>query len=374
MKKIYWIINQYQKIGGSEIVSSYLANSLAKECDLTVVLLSNDEINYDLYNVDENLKIIKLNIDKEIIRNEDYLSKPNFFKKFVLVLKLIHINLLGKYKYRRFIKKMTTNEDIIICSSPFSYLIAPRGRKVIFHLHYNSRYFTSFSNKFLHTFFYIKLTKYVFLTKETMEKMKHKNDTKAIYINNPAKFKREQILATHKKLKIVFIARYEQQKRPLKAIEVLGELAKKTTNFKASFYGGGYYFLEMVDKVKELNLTSLVKVHDTFCDAKKVLSDSDVLILTSEFEGFQLSVIEAASLSVPTISYDFGDGIDDVINNEKTGFIIPYNDKEKFVEKLLFFSNNQEELIQFKKNAYLFSKKFEIDRIKEEWLNLFNLI
>lgn len=46
-----------------------------------------------------------------------------------------------------------------------------------------------------------------------------------------------------------------------------------------------------------------------------------------------MSLLEAMSMRVPAVCYDV-DGISEVITNNKTGFLIPPKDIDKFAEKL----------------------------------------
>ena len=89
MGKIYWFINQFCKRGGTEIVTNQIINFLCNDYEIEVVLLDNDKINHDLFTIKPDYKITQLDIDKKIIRNEDYFSK-NIFKNIALAFKIIN--------------------------------------------------------------------------------------------------------------------------------------------------------------------------------------------------------------------------------------------------------------------------------------------
>lgn len=365
MKRIYWFINQLYKSGGSERISLELATLLNGDYDVTVVLLSDDEINEDLYKVDPNVKIEKLNINKKIIRNEDYFNKHNFFKNFDVFFRVFNYIFFKKRRYRKQILEMTTEDDILIYSSPFACEAAPKGRKNYYHYHYNSKYLKAGSNKFIYRALCKKPYKEIYLCEDTMNIVNSKNNKDFIY--NPSRFGREENFNVGEKIKICFIARYEPQKNPLLALEMLKEVYKKTQNFEVEFWGGGFLYEDMEKYVSENNLGDFIKINNGTTNAEDVFRRNDLMIMTSTFEGFPLTVIEAASLSVPSLIFDFGDGSRECVKDGVSGYIIEKDNKQMFIDTLCEIISNKEKLAELKKGAYLYSETFEKQKIKEKW-------
>jgi len=63
-------------------------------------------------------------------------------------------------------------------------------------------------------------------------------------------------------------------------------------------------------------------------------NNADCFLLTSDYEGWGLVVIEAASFGLPIIMTDVGCA-GEVIKNNESGLIIPIGDKEKLVENMI---------------------------------------
>ena len=183
MGKIYWFINQFCKRGGTEIVTNQIINFLCHDYEIEVVLLDNDKINYDLFTIKPDYKITQLDIDKKIIRNEDYFSK-NIFKNIALAFKIINFSLFKKRKYRQLIKEHTTKDDILIFCSPYGMMIAPKDRNNYFHVHYNSRYINKSLNRVIINALSVKPKEYILLTEETC-KSSHLHPTTFIYNPEP---------------------------------------------------------------------------------------------------------------------------------------------------------------------------------------------
>ena len=84
------------------------------------------------------------------------------------------------------------------------------------------------------------------------------------------------------------------------------------------------------------------------------LLNSDLKVLTSNFEGLPNVLIEAMALNVPIISTNSPTGPREILLNGKAGFLIKRNDHKSLSDKIKLFLENPE---IFKKKIY-YKKKF----------------
>jgi glycosyltransferase involved in cell wall biosynthesis len=105
-----------------------------------------------------------------------------------------------------------------------------------------------------------------------------------------------------------------------------------------------------VGKYKKENIIFLGQVN-----AKKYMRDANIFILPSLLEGSAKSVYEAMSFGLPSIS-TFNAG--SIIENGKTGFIIPIGDPDLLSEKMKYFYQNHDEIIAMGINAFQDVKKY----------------
>ena len=73
-------------------------------------------------------------------------------------------------------------------------------------------------------------------------------------------------------------------------------------------------------------------------------------ISTSIHEGSSNVIIEAMAAGKPVIAFDVS-SMHELIENDKTGFLIPFPDAQLFTEKIIFLKNNRTELDTFGANA-----------------------
>lgn len=95
----------------------------------------------------------------------------------------------------------------------------------------------------------------------------------------------------------------------------------------------------------------------------KALAGLDIVALTSLNEGTPVSLIEAQAAGVPVITTNVG-GVVDVVKDNETGFIIPKNDQDLFVEKLNELINSKDLRKNMSQNGWNHvSKEFSYTRL-----------
>ena len=374
--KLYWFIQQDYFFGGADLICVELANELARlGYDVTAVF-SSQKHDDSPFKLNTKLKIEYLNLPFSIIRadNESALkwkNKKNPFPVIGIWLKATWFFMFGKFKYRRRVKKMVGDNDLIIASSLDNYLMMPRNKNLIHHYHFNAKYFFSFGEKAARGFC-VKPEKYVFLCKSTYGNVidkKPKLKPKALYIDNPSRFKRVENF-DNKDGRLLFVGRLVPQKRPLLMCEVANILKQEYNDFKLTFVGEGAYKEEMVKYIRDHDLEKNVEMIDRDNDLIKRYHDSDLLVMTSEFEGLPLSVIEAASQSTPTITLDWGDAVDDLIKDGESGYVIKDDNLKNMANCIRRLLEDDDELRKLKQNTYNFSRNYEMKTIIKKWEEL----
>jgi glycosyltransferase involved in cell wall biosynthesis len=99
--------------------------------------------------------------------------------------------------------------------------------------------------------------------------------------------------------------------------------------------------------------------------------NSSVVVLPSRFEGFGLVIIEAMSCGVPVVAFNCSMGPDEIISDGEDGFLVPVGDICALAEKLQTLMQNQELRMKFSETAYRNSGRYRIDKISNQWIQLF---
>lgn len=105
-------------------------------------------------------------------------------------------------------------------------------------------------------------------------------------------------------------------------------------------------------------------------DVQSKMSESSIFALSSRFEGFGLVITEAATCSVPTVSFDCPCGPNEIISDGEDGFLVPQEDVEQFAQKLLMLIKDDVLRIKMGVQAYENSRRFSIENILPQWKEL----
>ena len=209
--------------------------------------------------------------------------------------------------------------------------------------------------------------KYIWLCKNSMNAAKEHGLSNSICLYNAVRFETKEKADVVKNKKLVTIARLSYQKRIDKMIDIVEEVFsdKKYSDWKFEIWGDG----EEYDNLKKLIHSSQIKLMGRTNSPKDVLLTSSIDLITSDFEGFALSILEANELGVPTITYDFGESAEEEVLDSKTGFIA--KDRSDFINKLKLLMDDEDLLNKLSTACKKYNDNFKIEIIVKDWIKVF---
>lgn len=154
------------------------------------------------------------------------------------------------------------------------------------------------------------------------------------------------------KIKIVFVGRLDRQKASLLLLKGFNELTSQLKNkAQVAIIGEGPKRKRLENFIRENKLEEKVKLLGNLPRERvfEVLKKSDIFILTSNWEGFPRSILEAMSCGLAIVASDVG-GINEAIN-ENCGILIKKGDKKELKEALEKLLRNPELIREMGKNA-----------------------
>ncbi len=119
-----------------------------------------------------------------------------------------------------------------------------------------------------------------------------------------------KFLSTHRsevnpslELTVGLVARFRPQKRVDRWVEVAAEIHKKNPGIKFIMVGDGPSDELLRQKIAEYNLVDTIKLPGKLNDTLAVYKQIDIFLLTSDFEGLPLALLEAMSCGcIPVVS------------------------------------------------------------------------
>jgi glycosyltransferase involved in cell wall biosynthesis len=109
---------------------------------------------------------------------------------------------------------------------------------------------------------------------------------------------------------------------------------------------------------ENLNITDFIKFHGVLYKENllKIYQNSDVFLVTSEYESFCMVTTEAMACGLPVIGTKVG-FLPNLINHGETGFLVELNNIKELKERILFFTKNREKARAFGSKARNFVEK-----------------
>lgn len=97
---------------------------------------------------------------------------------------------------------------------------------------------------------------------------------------------------------------------------------------------------------------------------------ASLFFMTSEFEGFPMTLVEAQQMGCVPIAFDSFESLHEVIEDGINGRIIPEGDVEKYIETSLLLMNNSSNRQQLAEHAIIDCKRYKQESICNLWKSL----
>lgn len=158
--------------------------------------------------------------------------------------------------------------------------------------------------------------------------------------------------------KISFVGRASAEKDPELFCEAALAATREGLPFIFSLWGDGPLLNELKDKYGNVVLFKGYEKNQS-----KIYENTDILVMTSQFENCPMTILEAASYGIPCVVPNVG-GIPEIVNNGHNGVIYNSRDINDVVTSI------KSVIIDyplFSHNAYAESLKYSFESIKSEW-------
>lgn len=348
--------------GGAEKNISILANLLCeKNYDVTILTFDKNN-SKPFFFLNKKIKLINLDLIKKT--NNKLQSLYNFTHRIVVIRRL-----LIREKFDCFISFINTMNITMLIGSIFLNLI-----KIISDR--NNPFYSRNTPliKIMKILFYRYANKLVLQTSKVKEYYWFVNKKKIVVINNffSEQFSKKIKYNLNKKIKILVVSKIEKQK----GLEILiGALIqiKKRYNFKCDIYGKGSMQVSIKNLITKNNMSNFIFLKKPK-NLSHVYKKYDLYILSSYFEGYPNSLVEAMMVGLPVISSSCDYGPKEIISENKNGIFFKVGSKLDLIKKIELMLNDYKFASNLGKKAKQAYKSSEINRKNlKKWLKILSL-
>lgn len=199
-------------------------------------------------------------------------------------------------------------------------------------------------------------------------------ENKILAIPNPVSFNHSNIDLKLKEKRVLIVARLrDSQKKISTALKIWKEIEKDNSldKWQLDIVGDGQ------DKTMYEDYTAKHLKRVTFYgrrDPKPFYMRSSIFMMTSDFEGWGMTVGEAIVYGCVPVAFDTYSSLHDILTDGYNGCIVPPPPKKnltEYVTRLKTVMTDAENRNKMAQNAINSSKRFSIEAIGSMWNNLF---
>lgn len=172
-----------------------------------------------------------------------------------------------------------------------------------------------------------------------------------------------------KKPSIVMVARFAAPKKQIQLLRALSLL--QHLDWEVSFAGDGPLLKEAQDYARDIGISNRVHFLGDCQDVTKLLHNSHLFVLLSDWEGLPLSILEAMRCGLPIIASDVG-GVSEAVTDGLNGYLIPKDDLKLLIEKLAYLLKNTNKGLEMgDQGRAIYKADFSFSRMYEETLTYY---
>lgn len=374
MKIIYCTHSTYNP-GGMERVLYNKVKYFSEQMHWDVTVVTTDQHNrLPFYPFPESVRMIDLGINY----SEDNVKRT--FGKIYGYLK-------KRKKHRRLLEKLLMQEkaDIVVSLYPSESSFIPDikdGSRKVLEIHYCKFFRLQYGRKGLlgaidkwRTWqderIVRRFDKFVVLTNE--DRGYWGNLPNIEVIPNAAMFVADRYSDVSVK-RVIAVGRLDYQKgfdRLIQAWEIVNK-SGKYDDWRLDIFGQGDWKDMLQGMIDKKGLNGSAFINKPTKNIGDEYADSSMLVMSSNYEGFPMVMIEAMACGLPVVAFDFKCGPKDIIRNEENGLIIHNGDIKALADGIMKLMEDTENRKRMSLNARKIVDTYSEKAVMEKWIGLFN--
>lgn len=342
--------------GGTERVSTVIANELQKDEELNISFLSLWE------NQNESFYAIDKSIERDVLYKKETTGIYHFLGYI--------------WRTRRFVKK--NKIDILIDIDGILDMYSIPALKGLKTKLISWEQFNYYQHPYVN---YRKYTRklaakhtdaIVVITKEDKGYYEHnldiKNRIEQIY--NPMTIENGDSTYNIESKTILSIGRITEQKGFDMLVDIGNGVFKKHPDWDWIIIGDGEDKEKVEKKIQKYGLEKNISIISNVKNIEDYYKKSAIYVMTSRYEGFGLVLTEAQAFHLPCVSYKCPAGPSEIIQDQVNGYLVDCFNLEKMISDINKIIEDVNLRMSFSKNALKNLESFDLNKIINEWKEL----
>lgn len=180
-----------------------------------------------------------------------------------------------------------------------------------------------------------------------------------------------QLISARPKHTILGVARLSEEKRIGDAIAAFKQIQAVFPDAQMNVFGApmaGYVEQrKLAAQVQQLDLQDHVHFKGFRDDLDDIYRDGQVMVVTSKFEGFNVSILEALSYGLPVVTYAVDYGPTTLVIDGNNGLIVQQNTPAQLATAVIGLFTDQDRLAQLSQGAYASARRYSEAKVWRQW-------
>ena len=134
--------------------------------------------------------------------------------------------------------------------------------------------------------------------------------------------------------RIISVGRLTYQKNFQMAVEVASQILPKYPEWHWDVFGKGDEEAQLQEMINEKGISKQFHLRGQVSDMYERYKQYSVMVMTSRYEGFPMSLLEGLGNGLPLISFDIPTGPSEIIENGRNGYLIQAFDINMMKQRL----------------------------------------
>lgn len=174
--------------------------------------------------------------------------------------------------------------------------------------------------------------------------------------------------------RIIAVGRLDYQKGFDRLIEAwaLIQKHKKYKDWNLDIFGQGEWHDMLQQMIERHGLQDNTHINRPTRDIGTEYAKSSLLVMSSNYEGFPMVMIEAMACGLPVVSFDFKCGPKDIIKDGINGLLVPNGNIDALAQAMMKIMDNDTYRKELSLNARQVVSTYSEDTVMAKWIRLFN--
>ena len=173
--------------------------------------------------------------------------------------------------------------------------------------------------------------------------------------------------------RVIAVGRLDYQKgfdRLIQAWDIV-QKNRKYSDWHLDIFGQGEWHDMLQNMIKERGLSETAHINKPTNSIGSEYAQSSLIVMTSNYEGFGMVLVEAMACGVPAIAFDCKCGPSEIIKDGENGLLVHNGDIEGLAEAMMGVMDDENYRKMLSQNARKVVATYSEEAVMSKWIHLF---